>query len=231
MPCETDYDVHQGVGGDSEIFRTLLRNLFELITSGNESCAWYESRPLPRSASEKLRSDFAIWLQDHLGCQSVEGRVPIQLERGAQPLIVDLRGERYARWLRLMKTTGVWSFLTVVALANLPERPPWLTAILNPVLLVSPLLLAISYVGRVRTRQYVLVHCRDLARRATGADIRKLDEAVARAYDSTTANWKPDEVIFVTNKRGFDSEALALAGRAHIRCYRRSKMGFRLCTI
>jgi hypothetical protein len=186
---------------------------------------------LPRSASAKLRSDFAIWLQDHLGCQSVEGRVPIQLERGSQPLIVDLRGERYARWLRLMKTAGVWSFLMVVALANLPERPPWLTAMLNPVLLVSPLLLAISYVGRVRTRQYVLVHCRNLARRATRADIGELHDAMVRVYDSATAKWKPDEVIFVTNKRGFDSEALAFAGTAHIQCYQRSRVGFRLCTI
>lgn len=186
---------------------------------------------MPRSASEKLRSDFAIWLQDHLGCQAVEGRVPILLERGTEPLIVDLRGERYARWLRLMKTAGVWSFLTVVALANLPERPPWLTAMLNPVLFLSPLLLAISYVGRVRTRQYVLVHCRNLARRTTRTDIRELHDAMARVYNSTTAKWKPDEVIFVTNKRGFDAQALVFAATADIRCYRRSKVGFRLCTI
>jgi hypothetical protein len=102
---------------------------------------------------------------------------------------------------------------------------------LNPVLLVSPLLLAISYVGRVRTRQYVLVHCRNLARRTTRTDIRELHDAMARVYNSTTAKWKPDEVIFVTNKRGFDAQALVFAATADIRCYRRSKVGFRLCTI
>jgi hypothetical protein len=185
---------------------------------------------LPRSAGEKLRSDFAIWLQNHLGCQSVEGRVPIQLEPGTQPLIVDLRGERYGRWLRRMKSLGVWSFLAVVALANLPERPPQLTAILNPVLFLSPLLLAISYVGKVRTRQYVLVQCRNLARRATRADISELHDAVARVRSSKTAKWKPAEVIFVTDKRGFDAEALSFASTVAVRCYRRTKAGFRLCT-
>jgi hypothetical protein len=75
------------------------------------------------------------------------------------------------------------------------------------------------------------VHCRNLARRATRADIGELHDAMVRVYDSTTAKWKPDEVIFVTNKRGFDAQALVFARTAQIRCYRRSRVGFRLCTI
>jgi hypothetical protein len=159
----------------------------------------------------------------------VERNVPIYLQAGTQPLVADLRGERYAPWMRRMKSAGVWSFLTVVVLANLPERPPQLTAMLNPVLFLSPLLLAISYVGRVKTHQYLLVHCRNLARRATRADIRELHDAVARIHGSKTAKWKPTEVIFVTGKRGFDAEALAFASKIDVRCYRRADAGFRLC--
>ena len=188
-------------------------------------------RAVPRSASEKLRADFAIWLQTHLGCQAVAVGIPIQHDRGKPPLVVDLRGERHAPLWRQMKSIGVGAFLSVVALANVPDRPPWLTAVLNPVLFLSLLLLGVSYLARLRTRQYVLVHCRNFERRGTREDIRKLHDVLARVRTSRNAQWKPAEVIFVTGKKGFDPEALTFARTAGIRCYRRAKTGFRRCTI
>lgn len=184
---------------------------------------------MPRSASEKLRSDFAIWLQTHLGCQSVAVGIPIQHDRGKPPLVVDLRGERYAPLWRQMKSIGVGAFLTCVVLANVPDRPPWLTSVLNPMLFISLLLLAVSYAARLRTREYVLVHCRTFERRGTYEDVRKLDDVLARVRTSKNAQWKPAEVIFVTGWKGFNARALALASTAGIRCYRRANAGFRPC--
>lgn len=186
---------------------------------------------MPRTASEKLRSDFAIWLQTHLGCQAVAVGMPIQHDRGKSPIVVDLRGERYAPLWRQMKSIGVGAFLTCVVLANVPDRPMWLTALLNPVLLISLLLLAVSYAARLRTREYVFVHCRNFERRGTREDIKKLDDVLARVRASKTLKWKPAEFIFVTGRKGFSAKALELARTAGIRCYRRAKAGFRPCAI
>jgi len=176
-----------------------------------------------------LRQECAAWLKASLGCQSVEINVSVASVQGGKASTVDLRGERYDRRWQRLKSSGVKVFLAAVVLQNVPPLyalAAEFSMTPNLLLVVSLLLMAVGHIGRVRTREYAWVQCRDFAKPVKRGDVQALHDTVGEIRRSGSVKWKPSEVIFATGTNGFDAEALELARSTGIQCYGWTDAGF-----
>ena len=169
-----------------------------------------------------LRRECAAWLKASLGCQSVEFDVALASTQGGKARTVDLRGEKYdSRWRR-SKSSGVGVFLAAVVLQNVPPLFAFaadLSITPNRLLVISLLLIGAGHIGRIRTREYIWVQCKELVRPVRCADVQALNTAVEEVRRDETAKWKPAEVMLLTGTEGLEGDALELARAAGIRCF------------
>ena len=176
-----------------------------------------------------FRAECAAWLKEHIGCQAVEFNVSVAGTRGRPAHSVDLRGERYGRRWQRSKSGGLTLFLTAVALQNVPPLfalAAEFSITPNRLLVLSLLLIALGHIGRIRTREYIWVQCKELARPVRRTDVETLDAAVGEVRNNETAKWKPAAVMLLTGAHGFEINALELARSVGIRCFRRTSASF-----
>jgi hypothetical protein len=174
----------------------------------------------------RLAAEFARWMRTHLGYQSVQTNVLVT-ERAAPARMVGIRGETYRiAWYRLrfvaLGLFAIGLLLRAIVPVSRSAAPILPTALFY--LSVAGYLAA--HVGRLRTRRYAWVECKDRKRPVRRGEVQQLADAVSKMRESEAASWKADRVIVVARSHGFEGEALALARSLSIDCYRRTASGF-----
>jgi hypothetical protein len=162
----------------------------------------------------------------HLGYQASDTNVPVD-ETGDRARAVDVRGETYAiAWRRLRIVSFAVFAIAVVSRTVVPIPDGDVPVVPNVLLYVAIVAYAAAYLGRLRTRQFTWVKCKDLERPVSREDVRALNDAVKKTEASAAAKWKPARVLLVAGANGFEGDAVAFAQSVGVECYRRTELGF-----
>jgi len=166
-------------------------------------------------------------MRSNLGYRASELNVPINDDTRKQRRVVSVRGEAYGvTWHRLRSVAFV-VFAVAMVLRNVIPVPEGGVPVVPTVLTyASVVAYLVALVGRVRTRRYAWVECKNLKRRLSSEDVARLHELVQRARANKNSKWKPTAILMVAGANGFDRPALAFAHSLGIECYRRTESGF-----
>lgn len=166
-------------------------------------------------------------MRKHLGFQASQVDALVGIETGMRRRAVDIRGENYGIVWHHLRTFAFAALAVGLTLRNVvPVRDGEIPTVPTVLVYLSAVAFGVAFLGRLRTRRYTWVECKDLRRPVSRRDIRRLNDAVeeVRAWDA--ARWKPARVLVVAGRTGFDRTALALAKSLSIECYRRANAGF-----
>ena len=174
----------------------------------------------------RIKPAFAQWMLSHLGYQASDTNVPVD-ETGDRARAVDVRGETYGIAWRRLRTVSFAVFAIAVVLRTVVPLPDGdVPVVPNALLYVAIVAYGAAYLGRLRTRQFTWVKCKDLEMPVSREDVRALNAAVKKTEASAAAKWKPVRVLLVAGANGFERDALAFAHSLGVECYRRTELGF-----
>lgn len=166
-------------------------------------------------------------MRSRLGYQASEVNVVVGGDSGTPRRVIGVRGETYgALWHRL-RSGAVVAFAVAVLLRNVAPAPDGEVPVLpNALFSFAAVAYLVAHIGRVRTREYSWVECKDLSRPVSQEDILKLDAVLREVRASAAAKWKPARVLVVAGANGFESDAVEFARSLGVECYRRTTSGF-----
>ena len=166
-------------------------------------------------------------MRSHLGYQASRVHVLVGTETGTPRRFAGIRGETYGTaWDRLRTFAFVVLAVALVlrSAVAVPEgKVPWVPTVL---VYLAAIAFVVAVIGRVRTRRFAWVECKDVERPVSRQDIRTLNDAVEKARASETVKWKPAQVLVVAGTDGFERDALDLAQSLGIECHQRTESGF-----
>ena len=190
------------------------------------------ARASTRSKEEPIRTtmkkDFAQCMRSRLGYQSCALDFPVIDAEASRTRFASVRGETYGiAWYRLRSAAAVLLAASLLSRVLIP-----LGAGDTPVVATSLAYLALgSYLlahwGRVHSRQYSWVECKDLERPLTREDLVLLKDTFEGVRRSAAATWKPVKVLVVAGAHGFDEAAMSAARVMGMECYQRADGDFR----
>jgi hypothetical protein len=186
----------------------------------------------------ELEQAFAEWMKVALGYTDTKQRDLINGNAAKRPYEVDVHGQRYSKFWRLLHLGGLCALLLAIGaflmprdLAPVNEAVESTVASVLPVATGSGLIVlglaafVVGLLGKRKTTTHTWVECKNRKTSVKRADLEKLQGAVRDVRDNPRAEWKPQQVLMVSGS-AFDIDALAIA-RAHgIECYQRTEQGF-----
>ena len=195
-----------------------------------------------REKGAELEVAFASWMESNLGYTSTNRNVLINGKASKRPYEVDVHGEIYSRFWRVLHVGGIAMLLLAIATAIwprdlvevhraveisvssiVPEATGWGLA------MVSMMAFVIGFIGKRKASTHAWVECKNRQGSVKRADMEKLKGAVHDVNENPRADWKPRRVIMVSGSR-FDVDALGIARTHGIDCYERAGDGFQRVT-
>ncbi len=175
-----------------------------------------------------LKQDFARWMRKHLGYQSCAVDFPVNDEEASRTRFASVRGETYgAAWYHLRSAAIALLAASLIARALIPVRDGDVPVVATSLAYVALACYLFSHLGRMLTRRYSWVECKELERPLTREELVRLKNTLEGVRRSSAAAWKPTKVLVVAGMNGFDEAAVGVARTMGIECYQRSKRGFR----
>jgi hypothetical protein len=174
-----------------------------------------------------LKQDFARWMRKHLGYQSCALDFPVNDAEASRTRFASVRGENYGiGWYHLRSAAVVLLATSLIARVLVPVRESDVPVVATSLAYVALACYLFSHVGRMLTRRYSWVECKELERPMTRDEVARVKNLLEGVRRSTAATWKPTKILLVVGTHGFDEAAVGAARAMGIECYQRSKRGF-----
>jgi hypothetical protein len=165
-------------------------------------------------------------MRTHLGYQAVQTNVLVT-DGAGRARRVGIRGETYRiAWYRLRFVALTLFTVGLILRAIVPVSKSAVPVAPTALFYLSIAGYLAAHLGRLRTRRYAWVECKDRKRPIRCGEVQKLADAVSNMRASEASSWKAARVIIVARSYGFEGEALALARSLSIDCYRRTASSF-----
>jgi hypothetical protein len=175
-----------------------------------------------------MKAEFARWMRSQLGYQSCTLDFPITDTEAGRTRFASVRGERYANAYYYLCRTAIFLLCaSLVSRVLIPVRAGDAPVVATSLAYLSLATYLVSLIGRVRTRRYSWVVCKDPARPLSHEELVGLKDDFERVRRSTKTTWMPVKLLVVAGARGFDEAAVAVAQAFHIECFQREERGFR----
>jgi hypothetical protein len=160
----------------------------------------------------RLKPEFALWMRRHLGYQATDTDVRVSDDAGRRARVVGVRGETYGIVWHRLRTIAIGACAIAVVLRNVVPVVDGDVPMVPYVLLCFAIIAYIaSHLGRMRTRRYAWVECRNQSSAVSRADIVALDDAMKKVRASDAPKWIPAQLLVVAGPNGFELDALGCA--------------------
>lgn len=178
-----------------------------------------------KNDGRQLERDFARWMQDELGYQSVKQRERVQGATARRDYEVDIHGTIRRDLQHRLVQASVILAAAAFPLEFVGAIPP------NSAYAAAAVFAFLAWLLYSKATTQAWVECKDLRGNFTRAHVQKTIESVRDFMAAEDARWEPNLVILVSGS-DFDVDALSFARkyseehRIEIECYRRSPRGF-----
>lgn len=194
---------------------------------------------MPKAPGSEFEQEFGDWMKAKLGHVPVKYREKVKGDHATMPWEVDIHAERFdERWDTVRKIGIAVSVLAILVILLptqmrdvqiLMER---VVSSLVPKLAGSAVLVlglagvAAGFAGKKWSTVHVWVECKGRKTTVKRQDVLKLADAVADVRENAAAAWEPG-IVILASASGFEQDdALSLARKHEIQCYRRGERGF-----
>jgi len=171
-----------------------------------------------------FEQEVAQWLEARLDHRVIKLNDWVKCASDLKPFECDVHTQTSIPYWKKIQTIGiallVFGLLLVGSGTRDAQRISGLFFVFGVVLVV------VSTIRRRQRNYHVWVECKNLGKKVNRDHISKLHATTDRLRQNRDAEWKPDFVLCFS-ATDFERDALAIARRHRIACYRKSGKGFK----
>jgi hypothetical protein len=194
---------------------------------GTKAAAQKLSDPALRTSTvahgRSFEQQVAQWLEVRLGHRVVQLNEWVKCASDLKPFECDVHTQTSIPFWDKAQRIGLVLFVLGVLLVASGTRDA--QQISGPLLLFGSVLVVISKIKQRQRNYHVWVECKNLGKKVNRDHISKLHATTDRLRQNRDAEWSPDFVLCFSST-DFERDALAIAKRHRIACYRKSGNGF-----